>query len=68
MTQSAPGQSTTTSGTQSGANHDQDRLARGRRALDRIDGEAGHNVIAALADIAPDFATYVIEFPFGDIY
>jgi len=25
-------------------------------------------VIAALADIAPDFATYVIEFPFGDIY
>ena len=23
---------------------------------------------AALADIAPDFATYVIEFPFGDIY
>ncbi len=43
-------------------------MARGRRALDRIDGEAGHNVIAALADIAPDFATYVIEFPFGDIY
>lgn len=25
-------------------------------------------MIAALADIAPDFATYVIEFPFGDIY
>jgi 4-carboxymuconolactone decarboxylase len=25
-------------------------------------------VIAALADIAPDFATYVLEFPFGDIY
>ncbi|MGJ4897945.1 MULTISPECIES: carboxymuconolactone decarboxylase family protein [unclassified Bradyrhizobium] len=52
----------------SGANNDQDRLARGRRALDSIDGEAGRNVIAALADIAPDFATYVIEFPFGDIY
>ncbi|WP_342234535.1 carboxymuconolactone decarboxylase family protein [Inquilinus sp. OTU3971] len=33
-----------------------------------IDGEAGHNVVAALADIAPDFATYLFEFPFGDIY
>jgi 4-carboxymuconolactone decarboxylase len=44
------------------------RLERGRRALDEIDGKAGHNVITALADIAPDFARYVIEFPFGDIY
>jgi 4-carboxymuconolactone decarboxylase len=44
------------------------RLARGRRALDEIDGKAGHNVITALADIAPDFARYIIEFPFGDIY
>ena len=44
------------------------RLERGRRALDEIDGKAGHNVIAALADIAPDFARYVLEFPFGDIY
>jgi 4-carboxymuconolactone decarboxylase len=44
------------------------RLERGKRALARIDGEAGQNVISALADIAPDFATYVFEFPFGDIY
>jgi 4-carboxymuconolactone decarboxylase len=44
------------------------RLERGKRALAEIDGEAGHKVIAALADIAPDFATYVFEFPFGDIY
>jgi 4-carboxymuconolactone decarboxylase len=44
------------------------RLERGKRALADIDGEAGHKVIAALADIAPDFATYVFEFPFGDIY
>ena len=44
------------------------RLERGRRALDEIDGEAGRDVIAALADIAPDFARYVIEFSFGDIY
>lgn len=44
------------------------RLERGRRALAEIDGEAGHKVVAALADIAPDFATYLFEFPFGDIY
>ncbi|PKU24940.1 carboxymuconolactone decarboxylase family protein [Telmatospirillum siberiense] len=44
------------------------RLERGKRALAEIDGEAGHNVVAALADIAPDFATYLFEFPFGDIY
>lgn len=43
-------------------------MERGRRALAEIDGEAGHKVVAALADIAPDFATYVFEFPFGDIY
>ncbi len=24
--------------------------------------------MAALADIAPDFARYLVEFPFGDIY
>jgi 4-carboxymuconolactone decarboxylase len=44
------------------------RLQRGKRALAEIDGDAGNNVIAALADIAPDFATYLLEFPFGDIY
>jgi len=41
---------------------------RGQRALAEIDGVAGQAVIDALADIAPDFARYVLEFPFGDIY
>lgn len=45
-----------------------DRLTRGQAALARIDGQAGHKVIDALADIAPDFARYLFEFPFGDIY
>jgi 4-carboxymuconolactone decarboxylase len=44
------------------------RLDRGRSALDAIDGAAGRNVIDALDGIAPDFATYLFEFPFGDIY
>ena len=44
------------------------RLDRGRRALAEIDGAAGQKVIDALAGIAPDFANYLFEFPFGDIY
>ncbi len=44
------------------------RFERGTRALSQIDGEAGERVVASLADIAPDFARYLIEFPFGDIY
>jgi 4-carboxymuconolactone decarboxylase len=45
-----------------------DRFQRGLAKLREIDGEAGERVIDSLADIAPDFARYLIEFPFGDIY
>lgn len=45
-----------------------ERLERGQLALARIDGEAGQAVIDSLADIAPDFARYVLEFAFGDVY
>ena len=44
------------------------RYSRGLEKLREIDGMAGERVIASLADIAPDFAKYLIEFPFGDIY
>ena len=46
----------------------QDRYQRGWERLKEIDGEAGERVIDNLRDIAPDFARYLIEFPFGDIY
>lgn len=45
-----------------------DRYQRGWEKLKEIDGEAGERVIESLKDIAPEFARYVIEFPFGDIY
>lgn len=48
-------------------NH-QDRYNRGWEKLKEVDGEAGQRVIDSLRDIAPDFARYLIEFPFGDIY
>lgn len=45
-----------------------ERYVRGRAKLDEIDGKQGEQVIESLRDIAPDFAKYLIEFPFGDIY
>lgn len=48
--------------------HQESRFERGLRALSEIDGEAGERVLDSLADTAPDFARYLIEFPFGDIY
>lgn len=44
------------------------RYETGLAKLREIDGEAGEKVIDSLRDIAPDFARYLIEFPFGDIY
>lgn len=49
-------------------NNAESRFERGLRALAAIDGEGGQKVVDSLADIAPDFARYLIEFPFGDIY
>lgn len=46
----------------------ENRYERGLAKLREVDGEAGERVMQSLQDIAPDFARYVIEFPFGDIY
>ena len=44
------------------------RYLRGLERLREIDGHVGERVVESLADIAPEFARYLIEFPFGDIY
>jgi 4-carboxymuconolactone decarboxylase len=44
------------------------RYERGLEKLRQVDGQAGQKVVDSLADIAPDFARLLIEFPFGDIY
>jgi 4-carboxymuconolactone decarboxylase len=46
----------------------ENRYSRGLAKLNEIDGAQGQRVIDSLQDIAPDFARYLIEFPFGDIY
>lgn len=45
-----------------------ERYERGLAKLNEIDGKAGQEVVAALADIAPDFGRMLIEFGFGDVY
>ena len=45
-----------------------ERYTIGREMLQRVDGKGGDAVVDSLRDIAPDFARYLIEFPFGDIY
>ena len=45
-----------------------ERYTIGRDMLQRVDGNGGDAVVNSLKDIAPDFARYLIEFPFGDIY
>ncbi len=44
------------------------RYETGLAMLEKVDGSSGQKVVDGLKDIAPDFATYLVEFPFGDIY
>jgi 4-carboxymuconolactone decarboxylase len=45
-----------------------DRYQRGLEKLKEIDGDHGEQVVEAIRAISPDFARYLVEFPFGDIY
>src|SRR5438093_12949548 len=45
-----------------------ERRARGGDRLRAVDGEVGVQVVDTLARSFPEFANYVLEFPFGDIY
>jgi 4-carboxymuconolactone decarboxylase len=44
------------------------RYERGLRRLKEIDKDQIGRIITNLQGVAPDFAKYLIEFPFGDIY
>ena len=47
---------------------DSERYITGQKMLQQVDGKGGNAVVESLKDIAPDFARYLLEFPFGDIY
>ena len=44
------------------------RYTRGAAQLSAVDGAVGLEVVARLSQAFPDFATLLVEFPFGDIY
>jgi len=44
------------------------RHSRGLQQLRAVDGDGGVRVVEALAQSFPDFAAYLVEYPFGDIY
>ncbi|MDA8231329.1 MAG: carboxymuconolactone decarboxylase family protein [Magnetospirillum sp.] len=44
------------------------RYERGLAQLAKLNGSAGVAVIDTLREIAPDFARYLVEFIFGDLY
>ena len=48
--------------------NENDRYDIGLEKIRQVYGQAGKGVIEKLKDISPDFARYIIEFPFGDIY
>jgi 4-carboxymuconolactone decarboxylase len=45
-----------------------ERYERGARMLANVDGPAGLAMVDGLAQSFPDFARYLVESPFGDIY
>lgn len=45
-----------------------ERFITGQKMLQQVDGKGGEAVVESLKDIAPDFARYLLELPFGDIY
>lgn len=45
-----------------------ERYQRGWEILKELDPKVSEQVAANVSDIAPDFAKYMIEFPFGDLY
>lgn len=57
-----------TTGSDMDAAATEDRRTRGLRVFSALNPEAAVRMPAALDQIAPDLATYMLEFPFGDIY
>ena len=45
-----------------------DRYTTGLAMLEQVDGRGGEEVLESVRAISPDFARYLVEFPFGDIY
>lgn len=46
-----------------------EKFERGEELMRKVDGDkVTDNLLAAYADVAPDFSRYLVEFAFGEIY
>ena len=45
-----------------------ERFASGKKVLDSVHDDPGHNVIDSLADIAPELGHQIVAWGYGDIY
>lgn len=54
--------------TTSTASTREERYEHGRAILDAVDGTAGANVIASLADVSPELGHQTVAWAFGEIY
>lgn len=47
----------------------EEKFERGEELMRKVDGDkVTDNLLAAYADVAPDFSRYLVEFAFGEIY
>ncbi len=46
----------------------EDRLEAGKKTFKKVTGDVGEKFLDNLKEVAPDFADYLVEFPYGVIY
>lgn len=46
----------------------EDRSELGKKTFEKITGDVGKRFLENLREVSPDFADYLVEFPFGAIY
>ncbi len=51
-----------------GVSRAEDRVKRGVEALERVDRDGAKKILENLQDIAPDFARYIMESAYGEIW
>jgi 4-carboxymuconolactone decarboxylase len=46
----------------------ENRLEAGKKTFKKVTGDVGEKFLDNLKEVAPDFADYLVEFPYGTIY
>ncbi len=46
----------------------EERYKRGLAKFREVQGEAGDEILKAIADVSPDFARMVVEFPYAEVF